>query len=116
MLLEADEYRRLRDAAERLEDIVDAADAKAALARVRDGESETIPFGMVRRLSAGEHPLRVWRQHRGLSLAALAKQVGVSQPFLSNVENGKKNASFDVMAALAGALGVSLDDLTPWET
>lgn len=108
------EYDRLCEAARRLEDTQDAADAKATLGALRTGETESLPLDMIKRLSAGAHPVRVWRAHRGLSLSALAERVGVSQPFLSNVENGKKNASFEVMAAIAAALGVTLDELNPW--
>jgi len=55
----------------------------------------------------GAH-LRSWRVSRRLSQEALAARAGVSARHLSFVENGKANASREVVLALAGALDVPL--------
>ena len=60
---------------------------------------------------AGEVPVRVWREHRGLSARALATRAGISSAYLSQIETGKKPGSFDAMAKLARALGVEMEDL-----
>jgi DNA-binding XRE family transcriptional regulator len=101
----------------RLEEAEDEYDALVLrLAKAEDalrGE-ERIPAAIVDRLADGESPVRVWREHRGLSLRALAEQAGVSPALLSEIENGKKEGSIKTLASLARTLGVDLDDLVPW--
>jgi DNA-binding XRE family transcriptional regulator len=104
--------RRLDEA----EDEIDARDLR--LARIEDalrGE-DLIPAEMVKRLLAGEPPVRVWREHRGLSLRELARRAEVSAPLLSEIERGQKDGSISTLARLARVLGVDLDDLVPWRT
>jgi transcriptional regulator with XRE-family HTH domain len=59
----------------------------------------------------GAHPIRVWRQHRGLTQQQLAKAAGISVPYLSQIESGKRQGSAEVLAAIAKELGLSLDDI-----
>ena len=99
-----------------LEDTVDAAQLREAETRVAAGEDKYLPIELARRLMAGEVPVPVWRQHRGLSARALASRAGVSAAYLSQIETGKKPGSFDAMAKLARALGVDMEDLEPWRT
>lgn len=89
----------------RLEDLQDIADARA------EREAETFPAEFADRLLAGESPLRVWRDHRGLTLQALAEACGVTRQMLSMVEHGKAKPSADLLGKLAGALGCDMDDL-----
>jgi DNA-binding Xre family transcriptional regulator len=102
------DYEALLDA---LEDARDVAAAIAAEARVASGDSEFLPAEMVARLCGGEHPLRVWRQHRGLSARALAAAAGMAPSYLAEIETGRKTGSIDVLKRLARALDVTLDDL-----
>lgn len=93
----------------------DAADA-LALAEVRAreaaGDAEYVPVELAERIFVGgEHPIRVWREHRGLTLGALAKASGIAQSYLSEIENGKKRGSVRALAALAKALRVDIEDL-----
>jgi ribosome-binding protein aMBF1 (putative translation factor) len=95
----------------------DAADARQigeAEARVAAGEDEYVPIELTKRLMAGEVPVRVWREHRGLSAGALAARAGISAAYLSQIETGKKPGSFEAMAKLARALGVEMEDLERW--
>lgn len=48
-----------------------------------------------------------FRQLRGMSLRALASAAGVSSSFLSQLENGRTNASVASLRKIAGGLGVS---------
>ena len=86
----------------------DAAEA-AAYARTRGEES--LPIELADRLLAGENPVRVWREHRGLSLAALADQAGVGKGFLSQIENGRRTGTIETLKKLARALELDLEDL-----
>ncbi len=64
-----------------------------------------------RRILDGASPLRVYREHRGLTLQALADRIGVVKSYLSQIETGRKNGSLKVMRDCAAALDVDLDDL-----
>lgn len=107
MLPEA-EYVALLDAAE---DGADRASVQAFRRRLAEAAEELIPAAMVDRLLAGENRIRVWREHRGLTVRALAEKSGVGQPFLSQIETGKREGTVDTLRKIASALSVSLDDL-----
>lgn len=102
------DYERLREAAE---DRAELALSLAVLRGIAGGTVETVPQAVLERLAAGEAPLRVWREHRGLTLAALGEAAGLSQPFLSQIETGKREPTVKTLLALAKALEVDLDDL-----
>lgn len=56
------------------------------------------------------HPqaLRAIRERSGLTITALAVQAGIGQAHLSNLEAGRRQASPEVIKALASALKVEL--------
>lgn len=56
--------------------------------------------------------LRALRIRRGATLADVAARAGIAPQYLSEVERGRKDASSEMVAAIAGALGVTLLDLT----
>ncbi|MDI1335950.1 MAG: helix-turn-helix transcriptional regulator [Lacunisphaera sp.] len=56
--------------------------------------------------------LRVLRLAHGEKLAETAARAGVSPQYLSEVERGLKEPSSEMIAAISGALGLSLLDLT----
>ena len=66
---------------------------------------------MVYALLDGANPIRVWREHRGLSQQQLAEAAGISKPYLSQLEAGKREASQRAIRRLAKALRVDLGDL-----
>ena len=57
--------------------------------------------------------VRALRLSRGLSTRALAGLAGVSQPLLSQIENGRALPSVPSLYAIAEALGVGPSDLLP---
>ncbi|MDZ4381119.1 MAG: helix-turn-helix transcriptional regulator [Parvibaculum sp.] len=79
--------------------------------RLKAGEDELVPVELANRLLDGENPVRVWRNYRDMTLAELSKAAGISQPYLSQIENGSRDGTVSTMRALADALGVDLDDL-----
>jgi DNA-binding Xre family transcriptional regulator len=94
-----------------LRELVENREAAAAFARTRGQES--VPDSVVGRLLDGENPVRVWRQHRGLSLRSLAERAGASPSALSDIETGKSEGRLSILHRIAGALDVSLEDLIP---
>ena len=72
---------------------------------------EAIPHEMMRRLIEDESPIRVWREHRGLTQTLLAEQAGIDKTYLSQLESGRKSGSVAVLRRLARVLSVDIDDL-----
>jgi transcriptional regulator with XRE-family HTH domain len=56
--------------------------------------------------------LRTLRHDRGETLGETAARAGVSPQYLSEMERGAKEPSSEMIAAVAGALDVTLLDLT----
>jgi DNA-binding XRE family transcriptional regulator len=102
VLMALDEFKALEDAADQL---------AAAAAYTASRGDEKIPHAIVKRLAKGENPIRVWRDHRGMSLDQLASATGRGKSFLSEIENGKKSGSIETLRAIAKALQVDIDDL-----
>ncbi|OJU06908.1 MAG: transcriptional regulator [Rhizobium sp. 63-7] len=92
------------------EDLVDGLRADAIMARVAAGE-KTWPLEFVRELTETDSRIRTFRNYRKMTVSELAEAAGISQPYLSEIETGKKTGSVDVLKRIAAALKVDLDDL-----
>ena len=106
-VLPYDEYRRLLEAAEVSEDLAVYRAAKAM------PEEELIPARVIHRILDGESAVAVWREHRGLTLTALAKAAGLSTPYVSQIETGKRVGTVTALRAITKALSIGLDELAP---
>ena len=96
-----------------LEDAKDIASAKDFEAREAAGDVEFLPWEMAKRLRQGEHPVTVWRDHRGLTQKALAERAKMTAAQLSEIEKGKKSGSVATLQKLARALSLTVDELLP---
>jgi DNA-binding XRE family transcriptional regulator len=94
-----EEWRRIEAV---LEDRID----EAALRAFRRDRGETFPDAVVDSILDGGHPIRVLRDHRGLTQAQLAKAAGTSAVYLSQIERGARRAGRKLIAKLAKALNV----------
>ncbi len=94
-----------------LDDAADRAALRRSTARADTDKSDALPVALYRRIRKGESALRVWREHRGLGLNALARAAGVSAPYLSEIEKGAKPGSAAVLKKLASALEIDMDEL-----
>ena len=101
-------YQKLIDDAEMLADVGAYDAAKRHLER---GEDEVIPFAIVERRVAGESPVKIWREYRGLTQEGLAKASGASRAMIAAIEAGHKRGGIATLKKLATALDVSLDNL-----
>ena len=93
-----------------LEELEDREDIRA-YDRAKARPQEFVPVEIAHRLIACEKPIRVWREYRKLTQQQLADKVGVSKPYLSQLESGAREASVNVIKRLAAALEVDVDDL-----
>lgn len=105
------DYVQLMKRLELAEDLRAYDQAKAEL---KAGTDEVVPGDVVDRLAAGEPPLRVWREYRGLSQQALADAAGLGKSYICQLEAGTRKGSVGTLRALASALNLDLDDLQPW--
>jgi transcriptional regulator with XRE-family HTH domain len=65
-------------------------------------------------ISLGQR-LHELRDKADLSLRELAKNVGISGPFLSDIELGRRFPSEEILEKLARALNVSIEDLKKYD-
>ncbi len=101
------EYQKLLDAWAMLEDIRAYDEAKASI----EAGEELIPSEVADALLDGTNPIRVWREYRALTQRELAEKTGISKPYLSQLESGKRNGTTDILRKIALALDVSLEEL-----
>lgn len=59
--------------------------------------------------------IRELRNEKDLSLRDLAKLIGVSAPFLTDVENRRRYPAEDTLAKLVVALGTTVEDLKTYD-
>lgn len=62
----------------------------------------------------GEH-IRELREKKDLSVRELAKRLGLSAPFLSDVELGRRHPSEEVLSKLAHELGSTVTELRKYD-
>jgi antitoxin component HigA of HigAB toxin-antitoxin module len=97
----ADIWERVKAAVEDAEDAAAYAEAVAADDGVR------YPAAVALAIADGTHPVKAWREHRRLTLQALADAAGVSKPYVSQIEGGKRAGTAATLRKLAAALGVA---------
>jgi DNA-binding XRE family transcriptional regulator len=95
---------------ETLEDLEDEILA-AQLLTERDERESTIPAEIVERELSGVHPVRAWRDYRGLTQEELARRASTSKAYVSQIETGRRSPGLALARALARALDAPLDVL-----
>lgn len=106
-LLPEEVWERVRDAVEETEDVAEIE----RFDRADDGVR--IPSAVAFAIADGAHPVRAWREHRGLSQERLAEAAGLSKAYVSQIESGKRTGGARTLRVLAKALTVTLDALIP---
>ncbi|WP_119421590.1 type II toxin-antitoxin system prevent-host-death family antitoxin [Desertibaculum subflavum] len=103
-----DEWQRI----ERI--LEDRADAAAVREYWANPSQEALPEEVVRALAVDRtNPVKVLREYRGLTQAALARQIGTSPVYLSQIERGARAAGRKLLGKLAAALRVDIELLRP---
>ena len=78
---------------ELLEDEADARVVAEFHEAYTAGREFLVPDEIMRRELAGESPIILWREHRGLTQQELATRAGISKPYLSQIETGKRQGT-----------------------
>ena len=93
------------------ERIVDQLDVEHARRVLSDPNTEWVPAEVAWPISEGIHPIRAWREYRGLSQRALAAKVGIDQSMVARWEAGRNLPRLPELRRLGEALGISVDTL-----
>lgn len=101
------DYLRLVEEAEMLNDVLDY---DMAIEAVKEGE-ELVPSEVAYAILDGESPIRVWREYRGYTQQQLSEAAGISKPYLSQIETGKRTGTTEVLSGIAKALDLTIDDI-----
>jgi DNA-binding XRE family transcriptional regulator len=73
-----------------------------------------LPDDLLDQIAMGQsHPIKIIRKFRGMTQHDLAAAAGLSRPYLTEIETGKKEGSISALRLLASALGVSIDLVIP---
>jgi transcriptional regulator with XRE-family HTH domain len=70
-----------------------------------------VPAEVVDRLLAGEAPLRVWRQFRGVTATQVAAAVQITPAHISKIESGKGEPSVALLKKRTRVLRVDIEAL-----
>lgn len=72
-------------------------------------EESGLPSDLLDRITARqESPLKILRKFRGLTQKDLAEAAGISRPYLTEIETGKKDGSLRAMKSIASILNVNV--------
>lgn len=76
------------------------------------GSTSKLPMDVMEKITVGkESAIKVVRKYRNMTQAALADAAGISRPYLTEIETGRKDGSIRALKSIAGALDVTLEIL-----
>lgn len=93
------------------EDLVDARDHALAMRDVAAGAMEVLSEAEMDDYLAATTPLAFWRRNRGLTQAAMAESLGISQPYWAQIENGRRSGTILLLAKAAKIMRLRMEDL-----
>jgi DNA-binding XRE family transcriptional regulator len=74
-------------------------------------ESE-LPGELLEKIAVGkDSPIKLIRKHRGMTQDDLASAAGISRPYLTEIETGRKEGSIRSLKSIAEALNVPLEKI-----
>ena len=84
----------------------------ARLAAERGSPVETtVPLQVVKAKLDGAHPLKAWREYRGITQAELASRSAVARDLIAQIETHKRQGSVATIDRLARTLGLPIEAL-----
>lgn len=76
------------------------------------GNDNALPDDVLQKVAlAQESPIKIIRKFRGMTQDDLAAACGLSRPYLTEIETGRKEGSIRSLKSIAAALGVPLERL-----
>ena len=72
----------------------------------------TLPDDVLQKIAIGkENAIKAIRKHRGMTQDDLANAAGISRPYLTEIETGRKEGSIRSLKSIAEALDVPLEKI-----
>ena len=102
------EYEKIQAA---LEDAEDIKDIEENLKALQEGKEKPVPSEITFAVLDGTSPIRAWREHKKIKMNELAKKVGISAAYLSQIEKAKRNPTIDTLKAIARQLDIEVEML-----
>lgn len=103
VIISLEHYQEIQERLEELEDV------KSYL-EVKSESSETLPFDVVSKLvERNESKVKIIRKYRGYSIIELASKVGITESYLSQIENEKRKGTIEIYKQLAKALNIDIE-------
>jgi len=102
------EYTRLYQV---LEDAEDVKAIEAYLSAVAEGTEIPVPGAVTLAVLKGKTTIRAWREYRGLTMRELARRIGMTPAYLSQIETDKRNPTVDTLRRIADELEIDIDQL-----
>lgn len=76
------------------------------------GSGNDLPADVLQKLTvANDSPIKTIRKYRGMTQDDLANACGLSRPYLTEIETGRKEGSIRSLKSIAKALNVPLERL-----
>ncbi len=86
---------------EEYEDLIDIRDHARAMDAYRRGEGEWLTDAEMDAYLASPSPLAYGRKRRGLTQAALAEAMGITQPYLAQIEGGRRTGAILIIISVS---------------
>lgn len=102
------EYEKIQEA---LEDAEDIKGIEENLKAIQEGKEITVPGEVTFAILDGTSSIRAWREHKQIKMNELARRVGISSAYLSQIENGKRNPTIDTLKSIAKELNIDIEML-----
>lgn len=94
-----------------LDALAQVASHAEAVADYRSGRLPGLSPAEALAFAQSSSPLAFWRKYRGLTQAALAGRAGISQNYLSDIENGKRSGPVELWVRFGKALDLPVEHL-----
>lgn len=103
VILSIETYEEIKEKLEELEDI-------NSYVQVKSETQEMFPIDIVEKLILGEESkIKIIREYRKHNPTKFAKKLGISEAYLSQIENRKRKGNIDLYKKISKELDVDID-------
>lgn len=80
--------------------------------QMKNASASELPDDVLEKIAVGnQSPIKIIRKYRGMTQDDLANAAGISRPYLTEIETGRKEGSIRSLKSIAKALNVPLEKL-----
>jgi DNA-binding XRE family transcriptional regulator len=90
---------------------IDAEFAARLAAERGEAIDTTVPLQVIKAKLEGAHPLKAWREYRGITQTELGSRSAVARDLIAQIETHKKQGSVATLDRLARALSIPIEAL-----